>query len=74
MLGLSKSQLKLLAEMFGNAAVAWFVGGVITPLFLGTENTQIFLLSIMTGILISSVFAFLALNLIEKSKYNRNYE
>lgn len=63
MLGLSKSQLKLLAEMFGNAAVAWFVSGIVSPIFVGYD-TKLMIFSMITGMSLCFVFSFVALVLI----------
>jgi HKD family nuclease len=62
---LSKSQTRLLSEMIANIAVAWFISGIVTPIFTG-QNFNIIVLSFITGTSLSLIFSFIALNLIDR--------
>lgn len=64
---LSSNQKQLLAEVFGNIAVAWFTAGVISPVFLENIFPTKLLFSVGLGILFAAGFILTALLLI-KSK------
>lgn len=64
---LSSSQKQLLAEVFGNIAVAWFTAGVISLVFLDNIFPTKLLFSVGLGILFAAGFILTALLLI-KSK------
>jgi len=51
--------------MIANIAVAWFISGIVTPIFTG-QNFNIIVLSFITGTSLSLIFSFIALNLIDR--------
>lgn len=59
----SKKQLALSANILGNMSVAWFAGGIISPIFLKSNGYDL-IFSIMIGIIATGVFSFFALLLI----------
>ena len=65
---LSNLQLKTLSEIVGNISVAWFAGGVVTPVFIGTfDLTKIFIYQTL-GIFMSVTFSSLSLYIIRNVK------
>lgn len=62
---ISPSQKQLLAEIFGNIAVAWFTAGVISPVFLDNIFPTKLLFSVGLGILFAAGFILTALLLIK---------
>lgn len=71
-LDVSSGQYRLMAEMMGNVAVAWFVAGVISPLYLGFKDLVVFTALLLSGLAGSSVFAVLALMLTREGENGKN--
>ena len=61
----SKRELELSANILGNISVAWFTAGVISPLLLKKVTGYNVLFSILSGIVLSGLFAAYALSLIK---------
>lgn len=54
---LSSGQLKAASEITGNIAVAWFSAGVISPLFIRPREIVEFLIFLLIGLTMASLFA-----------------
>ncbi len=65
---LSSKQKQLLAEILGNLAVAWFMVGVISPMFLKPVSLPQLIPSVGASVLISVFFVYLALRVIKEPK------
>jgi hypothetical protein len=60
----SNAQLKLVSEIIGNIAVAWFATGIVSPIFIGLD-TKIIILSIVTGSSLCLAFSVFALTILK---------
>jgi hypothetical protein len=58
--GLSIGQLRALSDFFNTVAAAWFVGGIVTPFFVGASPIEKLQFSV-AGVLYSGVFLSLSL-------------
>ncbi len=65
---LSIGQLKSLSTIIGNIAVAWFVIGIITPIFNPPIIFFNFVVKLLTGLIFSTIFAIISLQLVIKVK------
>lgn len=68
MVKLSLEQRKIIAEILGNIAVGWFVAGVISPIFLGSDNFIKTAALIVPGIFMTIFFSIIALLPVRKVK------
>lgn len=64
----SFAQLNRASEIIGNISVAWFSGGVITPLIVRSLNIIMFFIYFVLSLTMSVSFFVLSLKMIEKSK------
>jgi hypothetical protein len=65
---LTPSQYRITSEIAGNIATAWFVAGVISPIFVKPQNIVYLFTTILLGLIMTSIFVFVALTLARKSK------
>ena len=68
----SFAQLNRASEIIGNISVAWFSGGVITPLIASSLNVIMFLTFFVLSLIMSVSFFALSLKIIEK--INKEYD
>ena len=64
---LSDEQLNRASEILGNIAVAWFSAGVISPLFVRTQNIDLYF-AFAISIILSILFFVISLDLIKEVK------
>lgn len=62
-----KRESQLVAEFFSNIGVAWFAGGVISAFSRGFGEFFQSLISIIWGIVLSLVFLFVGIIIINKN-------
>lgn len=60
---LSSTQRKQLAEILGNIAVAWFAGGIISPLFAHAVLGEA-ILYVLIGLLLTVFFSAVSVTLV----------
>lgn len=65
---LSFVQLSRASEIIGNVSVAWFSGGIITPLIARSMNFIEFLFYFIVSLFMSGVFFIVSLEIIKKPK------
>ncbi|OGK29786.1 hypothetical protein A3F29_03115 [Candidatus Roizmanbacteria bacterium RIFCSPHIGHO2_12_FULL_33_9] len=65
---LSVGQRKSLSTIFGNVAVAWFVSGIIAPLFNEYFDFYNFIVKLIVGILFTIGFSIISLLIVKKVK------
>lgn len=63
---LSLGQLKVLAEITGNIAVAWFTAGVISPLLVKPETIEKFVILLLVSLVMTIWFTFVSLYLVKE--------
>lgn len=68
MVKISIGQRKVSAEILGNIAVGWFIAGVITPVLSGPETKANAISLLITSLIMTVVFASIALILARKIK------
>lgn len=54
------AQYKALSEIAGNAAVAWFAAGIISPTFIGIGDISKLILFLAVGFFASGFFVWLS--------------
>jgi hypothetical protein len=63
---LSFAQLNRASEIIGNTSVAWFSGGIITPLIARSFNSIEFLIFFIVSLFMSGMFFIISLEIIKK--------
>ena len=63
---LNIEQRRILAEIFGNIAVAWYVAGIISPFFNTIKSIQLIIFSMIAGLIFGFGFTILAIRLVNK--------
>lgn len=63
---MNKKQRTLIADIFGNIAVAWFAIGVISPVFIKSGDSYSVAASILMGLGGFGIFFYLALKLLKR--------
>jgi len=61
-----RPEKQLIAEFFSNIGVAWFIGGVINVFIKNFQNSIQSLISISWGILLSLVFLFIGIIIVNR--------
>jgi len=61
---LAQGQRKQLAEILGNIASAWFIAGIISPLFSKPTLTDVITYALL-GILMTGFFTYASLSLMK---------
>ena len=65
---LSFAQLNRSSEIIGNISVAWFSGGIITPLIARSLDIIMFVIFFVVSLILSGSFFIISLKIIEKNK------
>ena len=65
---LSVGQRKSLSAIFGNTAVAWFVGGILNPLLNQSPKQFDILFNIVISLIMSLVFIYYSLDTVKTVK------
>ncbi len=65
---LSKGQLNRTSEVFGNISVAWFSAGVISPLFIPSQNVIDFIVRFCISLVLAVFFLLLSIYLLKEKK------
>jgi hypothetical protein len=65
---LTKPQYNRLSEIFDNIAVAWFSAGVISPLFIHSENLFAFIGTFGLSLVLAVAFLLFSLLLVRGTK------
>ncbi|PIQ72672.1 hypothetical protein COY13_03985 [Candidatus Roizmanbacteria bacterium CG_4_10_14_0_2_um_filter_36_35] len=65
---LSSTQLNRVSEITGNISVAWFSGGIITPLIARSVSLIEFLFYFIVSLFMSGAFFVVSLEIIKKQK------
>lgn len=63
---LSFRELNRASEIIGNISVAWFSGGVITPLIARSFRSIEFIIFFVVSLLMSGMFFIISLEIIKK--------
>lgn len=66
---LTHGQHKQLADIIGNIASAWFIAGIISPLFSKLSVSEAVIYALL-GLLMTGFFTYVSLGLVKGKRYD----
>lgn len=66
---LTRSQQKQLADIVGNIASAWFIAGIISPLFSKLSVSEAVTYALL-GLLMTGFFTYVSIGIVKGKRYD----